>query len=89
MNNKAKTKSEILNGIEQAVLSSKFVARNTLRVKYADGSEMARNIQILPARKYYGRHAAGHVVLCDNYPVFHGPMIEARAFCKALKVRML
>lgn len=39
---KAKNKSEILEGANKEVLSSKFVDRNTLRVEYKDGSSAIR-----------------------------------------------
>ena len=43
-----------------------------------------RIAEILSARKYYGRHATGRVVLVSGFPYFHGTVKEANKFYKDL-----
>jgi hypothetical protein len=35
-------------------------------------------IEVMPARKYYGPHATGHVLLVDWQVVMHAPLAEIR-----------
>jgi hypothetical protein len=39
-----------------------------------------RHCELILARKYYGKHATGSVVLVNGHPEFHGPTKEAKAF---------
>ena len=36
--------------------------------------------ELLPASKYYGKHATGFVVLVNGHCYFHGTKSEAKAF---------
>jgi hypothetical protein len=45
---------------------------------------MDKMIEILLARKYYGRHATGKVVVVNGQPHFHGPAREANEVYKRM-----
>ncbi len=44
-----------------------------------------RLIEVLPAKKYYGPHATGVVVVVNGHPAFHGTSREAKLFVKGLE----
>jgi hypothetical protein len=43
-----------------------------------------RHCELVPAKKYYGKHATGSVVLVNGHCEFHGTTKEAKEFYKRI-----
>lgn len=44
-------------------------------------------IERIAARKYYGKHAMGSVILLNGKPVFHGTVKDTNLVLKTFKAR--